>query len=135
MINKDCPICGPGISYEIVYSEHLPSSIEKADYSARKDPDSFHYEMVRCVQCELLYASSIYDSSTINQLYEDSALNYGDELSGLKKTYGNCLKIAHQHIKEKSKILDIGCVTDFYWKKRSGLVGQKFMVLNCLLMR
>ena len=101
MIKRFCPICGPDINYKLVYNEYLPNTIIKADYSARKEPDSFHYEMVRCIKCKLLYASSIYQPSTINQLYEDSSLNYGNELSGLKKTYGNCLKIAHQHIQKK----------------------------------
>jgi 2-polyprenyl-3-methyl-5-hydroxy-6-metoxy-1,4-benzoquinol methylase len=113
LINKHCPICGPDNKYDIVYKENLPHIINKADYSARKAPDNYHYEMVRCRSCKLLYANSIYHSDTINQLYEESDLNYESELSGLKKSYGNCLTIAEKLVPEKRKILDVGCGNGF----------------------
>ena len=52
----------------IVYNENLPNVVNKANYSARKDPDNYHYEMVRCLSCKLLYANSIYLSNIINQI-------------------------------------------------------------------
>lgn len=114
LIKIDCPICGPESKYSVVYSENLPQVMNMSDYSARKEPDNYHYQMVRCDNCELLYANSIYSSETINQLYEESDLNYNDELSGLKRAYGNCLSIAEKYISKKIKILDVGCGNGFF---------------------
>ena len=102
MIEKICPICNTDKYSNIVYKKNLPS-FEHIDYSGRKNPDGYHYEMVRCNVCSLLYASSIYDASVLNQLYEESNFEYTDEISGLKKTYNHCLDLAEKKNKYKKK--------------------------------
>ena len=89
MLKKICPICDTDTHSKIEYEENLPSTIKKINFSGRKDPDQYHYEMVRCKNCTLLYASSIYETELSNKLYEESGFPYQTELDGLKKTYGN----------------------------------------------
>lgn len=108
-----CPICDSDNNSDVIYPEHLPSSTEQADYSARKNPDNYHYEMVRCRQCGLLYASSIYDSEKINQLYQKSEFKYDDELQNLQKTYGNYLQMIVEFSPGKDSLLEIGCGNGF----------------------
>ena len=86
MIKKNCSICEKPTKYEVIYNQHLPKNIKYIDYSARKNPDNYHYEMVRCKNCSLLFASSIYEDKKIYNLYEMSEFNYERELKGLKKT-------------------------------------------------
>ena len=50
--------------------------------------------MVRCKNCDLLYASEIYDENFSNELYEESTFNNSAEIDGLKKTYNNCISVA-----------------------------------------
>ena len=57
--------------------------------------------MVRCNRCKLLFASSIYDNEMVEDLYAGSDFDYGDELIGLKKTYGQCLKLGMGFLKRK----------------------------------
>ena len=68
------------------YRENLPLTYKKIDYSGRKTPDGYHYEMVRCKNCSLLYASSTYEVEITDKLYESSNFPYNNELHGLKKT-------------------------------------------------
>ena len=64
-------------------------------------PDGYHYEMIRCKQCSLLYASEIYDEEFSNNLYEESDFYNTNEIQGLKKTYGNCISQALKNLENK----------------------------------
>jgi len=113
MINKICPICNTNEYSKIVYKANLENNFNNIDYSGRKKPDGLHYEMVRCNQCTLLYASQIYDDNITEKLYTESEFGYKSELSGLKKTYGNCLSEAEKKIKNKENFIEIGCGNGF----------------------
>lgn len=112
MIDKNCPICEKK-SHNIVYNSNLPKNIYNSNYSGRKTPDSYHYEMVRCNKCEVLYASAIYSESILETLYSISDFPYIEEVPGLKLTYKSCLNQAKEYIKDKINFLDIGCGNGF----------------------
>ena len=126
MIAKECPICETNKYSKVVYTQNLPTKNNQIDFSGRKNPDGFHYEMIRCFQCNLLYAKEIYEENFSNNLYEESEFSYDDELTGLKKTYLNCLKEACNDIKKKENFLEIGCGNGFMLKEASNL-GFKFV--------
>ena len=129
MLKKICPICDTDSHSKNIYQENLPSELEKINYSGRKKPDGYHYEMVRCKNCSLLYASSIYEVEITDKLYESSGFPYNDELDGLKKTYGNCLRYIENFISKKENFLEIGCGNGFLlevainqgWKNVTGV--------------
>ena len=108
------------------------------NYSGRKTPDHYHYEMVRCNRCRLLFASSIYDNEMVEDLYLDSAFDYGDDLIGLKKTYGRSLKLGMRFLKRKKRMVDIGCGNGFLleeaikydWEEVFGVELSK-KAINC----
>ena len=113
MIKKFCPICGKEAASELVYEENLPKDIKEMDFSGRKNPDGYHYQMTRCKTCSLLYASEIYEKEFSNKLYNESSFDYIEELNGLKKTYRKCLIEASKNIIEKKNFLEIGCGNGF----------------------
>ena len=75
MIKKSCPICETREYSKTVYVEKLPKNLKDANFAGRKDPDGYHYEMLRCSKCSLLYASEIYDEEYSNQLYNESTFS------------------------------------------------------------
>lgn len=113
MLKKICPICDTDSHSKKIYEKNLPLKLEKINYSGRKKPDGFHYEMVRCRNCSLLYASSIYEVDKTDKLYEVSDFPYNKELDGLKRTYGNCLRYIENLISKKENFLEIGCGNGF----------------------
>jgi transketolase len=120
MIKVDCPICGPDTDHKIIYQENLPQG--SSDFSARKTPDNYHYQMVRCDSCGLLYASDIYSPEKIDQLYQESDFHYNVEIENLKDTYGNYLKEIDSLVPAKGRLLEIGCGNGFFLEraKRDG---------------
>ena len=129
MQTKICPICETNAYSKIVYKEKLPKKRENINFSGRKNPDGYHYEMQRCGNCSLLYASSTYEVEFTNQLYNESNFTYNSELEGLKKTYGNCLTKIENIVQSKENFLEIGCGNGFLlevaikmgWKNVTGI--------------
>lgn len=110
-----CPICGPKNSYQVKYKENLP--LFEIVFSARKNPDSYHYRILKCDICGLLYSSPILENNKINKLYKESEFNYDAELENLKETYGNYLKKIENIVPSKENILEIGCGNGFFLQK------------------
>ena len=113
MQTKICPICETDAYSKIEYEEKLPIKKKNINFSGRKNPDGYHYEMKRCGKCSLLYSSSIYDIELTNELYKESDFIYNLELEGLKKTYGSCLRKTEDAISSKGNFLEIGCGNGF----------------------
>lgn len=116
-IKTECLVCSTKTDTVEVYPQNLPKNISEANYSGRKIPDNFHYRMIRCLSCGLLFADEIYDSDTITQLYENSSFDYTDQLKGLEKTYSSLFKYINTYNIEKNKFLDVGCANGFLVKK------------------
>ena len=108
-----CAICESKSSYSIEYKRNSPEKLDDIDYSGRKNPDNYHYQMVRCKMCGLLYANEIFDIDFINKLYEDSKFEYINEIKGIKKSYSNCIKYVDKFQSIKDNFLDIGCGNGF----------------------
>lgn len=109
MIKKICPICETDKYSYLVYKEKLPKEKDKIDFSGGKNPDGFHYKMVRCKKCDLLYAKEIYDEEFSDELYQDSDFINTTEIEGLKKTYRRCILLALKNLNSKLSFLEIGC--------------------------
>lgn len=116
-VKTECLVCSTKTDTVEVYPQNLPKNISEVNYSGRKIPDNFHYRMIRCLSCGLLFADEIYDSDTITQLYENSSFDYTDELKGLEKTYSSLFKYINKYDIEKNKFLDVGCANGFLVKK------------------
>lgn len=114
MQKKVCPICESDKNSKLVYDKKLPEDLENPNFAGRKDPDGYHYQMLRCENCTLLYASEIYDEEYSNQLYNESSFDYSSELEGLTKSYSETLKEGIKFLENsKENFLEIGCGNGF----------------------
>ena len=114
MQKKFCPICESNKNSKLVYDKKLPEDSINPNFAGRKDPDGYHYQMLRCENCTLLYASEIYDEEYSNQLYNDSSFDYSPELEGLTRSYSETLKEGIKVLKNsRDNFLEIGCGNGF----------------------
>ena len=128
MQKKTCPICDSNQNAELVYEKKLPDNLTNPNFAGRKDPDGYHYEMIRCKSCTLLYASEIYDEEYSNYLYNESSFDYSSELKGLSKSYSKTLEEGVSLLKApKKNFLEIGCGNGFMLKEalKLGFINVK----------
>lgn len=116
MIYRACPLCGEKNS-KIKYKRNYDlNELKEELFSARRERKKKTYEhntFLICKNCQLIYANPIINSLITEKLYKKSKFNYQDEEKNLKKSYGNCLKIAEKYIKNKERILDVGTGNGF----------------------
>ena len=114
MQKKTCPVCNTAEYSKKVYDKKLPTNLNDANFAGRKNPDGYHYEMLRCSNCTLLYASEIYDEEYSNLLYKESSFDYSSELRGLTKSYSKTLTEGIKLLNNsKDHFLEIGCGNGF----------------------
>lgn len=109
-----CAICGTEDNSEELYPANLDADAFTATvFSARRLPDQVHYRIVRCRTCGLLRSDPVVDVATMNELYRASTFDYGEELDGLRTTYGVALDAIGALARSRHGLLDIGCGSGF----------------------
>ncbi|MDQ6775773.1 MAG: class I SAM-dependent methyltransferase [Actinomycetota bacterium] len=109
-----CAICGTPTASEELYPANLdPEAFTPAVFSARRLPDGTHYRMVRCGQCGLVRSDPVLGADALAELYRESSFDYGEELEGLRATYGAALDRAAGHLSSRQGLLDVGCGSGF----------------------
>jgi SAM-dependent methyltransferase len=112
--STQCAICGPDAPAEELYPENLdPKAFTAEVFSARRLPDRLHYRMVRCRNCGLVRSDPVLSAEALADLYKDSTFDYGDELEGLRATYGAALDRAASYLTRRQGLVDIGCGSGF----------------------
>ena len=109
-----CAICGTEISSTELYPANLdPSTFTAEVFSARRLPDQLHYRMVSCDRCGLVRSDPVLSAEALATLYKESTFDYGDELDGLRATYGLALDRAGAYLDRREGLLDVGCGSGF----------------------
>ncbi len=111
-----CAICGTeGNATERWAATLNPEAFSVATFSARRLPDRVHYRMVQCDACGLVRSDPVMNDERLDELYEQSTFDYGDELPSLERTYGDALGFIERRLGAlpKDGIVDIGCGNGF----------------------
>lgn len=114
MFNNPCPICKNEGNYKIIYKANFKTSlINKLTFSARRLPDGIHYQIVKCKLDNLVRSTPIIDPSKISSFYQESLMNYDENIACLKQTYLDVVKPILTGLNYDDKILEIGCGNGF----------------------
>ncbi|OGH04045.1 MAG: hypothetical protein A2W22_00260 [Candidatus Levybacteria bacterium RBG_16_35_11] len=117
MIEIKCILCGDKQRTSILFKKSFSRrDINKTVFSARRNPDSVHYQINKCERCGMVFSSPVISSGNILKLYKNSKFNYQDKAHLLSKTYLTYLRKKTKY-SQKSRILDIGCGNGFFLKE------------------
>jgi SAM-dependent methyltransferase len=109
-----CAICGTECNADELFRATLTRGAFTATvFSARRLPDRVHYRVVRCRSCGLVRSDPVLEADGLAKLYRASTFDYGDELEGLRATYGRALERVAKLVPERAGLLDIGTGSGF----------------------
>lgn len=114
-VSVPCPLCASATVTpdEIVFPARLPEQITSQLYSARRRPDCWHYQLVRCANDGLVRSTPVLAQSAIDQLYQASQVTYQPQVPLLVHTYIQALQSVLAQLPATAPILEIGCGSGF----------------------
>lgn len=118
MIHTLCAICESDAWDDELYAERL--GMEAATFgrfSARRQPDSVHYRMVRCRNCGLIRSDPVLPETELARLYEGSSFDYKVESGYAGRTYARYVEESLPLFKGRTRLLEIGCGNGFFLEK------------------
>jgi len=115
-ITKECLFCPTTdeANHPILYKRNFQDGALNAEiFSARRTTEHFHYDMVKCKKTDLIFSRHILDDDTLNDLYKDSVVTFGEQTEFIKRDYW---KPIENYVKKwnKGRALDIGCSNGFF---------------------
>lgn len=110
-----CPICETDrFDFEVYAANFDPAQLDPQVFSARRLPDRIHYRMVRCNECGLLRSSPILSHAALEALYAKSHFAYAGEATFTRRTYGDYLRRALAHVRDRGRLIEVGCGNGFF---------------------
>jgi SAM-dependent methyltransferase len=115
-VTKECLFCDSTdpATHPVLYKKNFKDEdLSPAVFSARRTADHFHYEMVKCAKTGLIFSRHILDDTSLNELYKESVVTFGEQTEFIKRDYW---KPIANYVKKWNvkKALDIGCSNGFF---------------------
>jgi SAM-dependent methyltransferase len=102
---RPCPVCGPGVEAELyAESNYDPARVSQFSFASRKLPELMHYRLLRCSNCDVVYASPAPKLGALAKAYEEAAFDSQEEAGYAADSYAAHLPALSQ----RRGALDIG---------------------------
>ena len=107
---RGCPICGNGGTGREYYPAKLDESrLNAFAFASRKVPDYMHYRLLRCGDCDVLYANPAPAPDTLVAGYEQAAYDSDVEATFAAETYAHYLvERVLPKLRHRQGAIDIG---------------------------
>ena len=114
-IETKCLLCDSNENTCVKFQQNFKDTDLNAEiFSARRTTEHYHYRILECQTCGLVFSSPVLPFSIISQLYIDSKQNYDKETAYISKAYIKYIKENDNFFKEKNAALEIGCGNGFF---------------------
>ncbi len=106
--NRACPVCGDTTHVNFA-DEHIdPAKLNDFTYASRKQPEFMCLHLVRCVNCNLVYAPNPPDRSFLAAAYADAAYDSGQEAQCAAQSYTDALAPYVARLRNRNAAVDVG---------------------------
>ncbi len=113
-IRKHCLFCGEGENVEKLYPQTFRiEDLTPEVFSARRSTEHFHYDIVRCRDCGLVFSRDILPDDMLKRLYSLSKVTFAEYTEIIRRDYWACLE-PFMNGAQKGAALEIGCSTGFF---------------------
>jgi len=105
---KVCPICG-GITQAPFKDERIdPGKINEFTYASRKQPEFMCLHLVRCINCDLVYAPMPPTAKFLSTMYTEAAYDSKLEAQAAAHSYAKILSPYIKLLSGRNAAIDVG---------------------------
>src|SRR5208282_3759483 len=107
--SRRCPVCG-STDDSVIFAESNfnEGRLNRYSFASRKLPELMHYRLVRCLRCDLLYASPAPRIEYLQVAYNEADFDSSPEASDASFTYIKQLDPVLPKLPDRVGALDIG---------------------------
>ncbi len=107
---RNCPVCNSGPDMTKVFlKENIDTEkMNEFTFASRKNPEFMCYNLVKCLNCDLVYADSPPSEEELAQQYHEADFDSDEEALDASNSYENALLELFTKIPNKKDALDIG---------------------------
>jgi len=106
---RRCPVCGSGDQGDVFAEAHYDlATLDAYAFASRKMPEYMRYRLIRCPDCDLVYASPTPDSGALVRAYANAAFDSGEEAACAARTYGGLLRRVVRTLPHRDRVVDVG---------------------------
>ena len=93
LFDRVCPVCGSDEQSDVLFEADFDESqLDDFAFASRKTPEFMHFRMVRCPDCDLLYATPAPDLDWLRQQYREADFDTPVESRYAARTYARHLR-------------------------------------------
>ena len=128
-IKKHCLFCQDKEDLVELYPQTFTDQdLTPEVFSARRITEHFHYAIVRCRNCGLVFSREILPDEILSRLYSQSNVTFGEYMDIIRRDYWRSLAPFMDGV-HRGEALEIGCSTGFFLEE---LLAQGFQdVCGC----
>lgn len=113
-ITKRCLLCREHENvFELYPQTFQENKLTPAVFSARRTTEHFHYRVVRCKNCGLVFSRQVLPDDRLTLLYSQSKVTFSEYTDIIRNDYWRCLEPYLNGV-EREEALEIGCSSGFF---------------------
>ncbi|MBZ0072519.1 MAG: class I SAM-dependent methyltransferase [Burkholderiaceae bacterium] len=107
-VERACPVCNSRNYLPFADERIDPGRVGILTYASRKPPEFMCLRLVRCTNCDLVYAPSPPAEEFLNTAYTGAGFDSGLEALAAAKTYADALKVHLKGLIGRNAAVDVG---------------------------
>lgn len=106
---RECPVCQRVTTTQVwTDSQFNPEQMNGFSFASRKKPEYMHYRLVRCTECNLLFADTAPETDWLHSCYQAASFDSGGESRLAAQSYARHIPLQIRQNISLEGALDIG---------------------------
>ncbi len=113
---RPCPVCGQGSAKAQLFAQETidPARLTRFSFASRKEPEYMSHRLVRCADCDLVYADLPPAEDELAQAYHDAGYDSADDADDAAAAYLRAIAPVLAKLEHRDSALEIGAGTGVF---------------------